>query len=308
MMQVIVWALTQCFLKLHSHLAQQYWSGYDLLGALIPYIVAGVFSYLAIWESEKWGKPIFRVLTAVVLVVFAISLGYVSISISSSQAAALRHADGQYNILLAYSIVTNTNVESLVPQIGEMKQELKRLESTPQSPATHVAIQRISTQVTTLSDTVQQIRDAFRSAAPLAPIRPQPVPQGPQTPSQSPTSQPAPPPNARCQVRVYVNQSPQKGDFGGVKIGRTGQLPFGYQCEGQIGSAGDFQIVVDGEAFSTDPRQFPSAIAGDMSHHFVVNFKPSHPGQFTGKLTVLSHDPLRTDFENPLTLTGIGTQ
>ena len=153
-----------------------------------------------------------------------------------------------------------------------------------------------------------RFQDAFRSAAPLAPKPARPGRQTPQTLSQSSTSQPAPPPNARCQVRVYVNGFAQKGNFGGVKIGSTGQLSFGYQCEGPIGSAGDFQIVVDGEVFSTDPRQFPSVTAGDMSRHFVVNFKPSHPGQFLGRLTVLSHDPLKTDFENPLTLTGIGTQ
>ncbi len=307
MMQVLVWALTQCFLKLHSYLAQKYWSWADVCIALIPYIVAAIFSYLAFWESKRGSARAWRIAAALALVLFAVALTSVSIHISAAQTSALNHADDQYRNLLAYSIGIKTGVGSVITQVDDIKQRVTRLESTPQSPETHAEIQQISTQVTTLSNTLQRIQVATpsSSSAPLAPNRTQPVPQVSQTPPQSPTSQPVPTPNARCQVRVWVNW-PQKGDFGGVKIGSTGHIVFGAECEGQIGSA-DLKVVVDGDAFSTDASHL-QVNAGGTVHHFVVYFKPSRPGQFTGKLTVLSDDPLKTDFVNPLVLTGTGNQ
>ncbi len=130
-------------------------------------------------------------------------------------------------------------------------------------------------------------------------------------PPQPPPVQTAPSPDVKCRVHMWINAQPS-GAFGQVAVGGTGKMPFGYQCEsGHLPSS--LEVVVDGDGFFTDfgnPSQVEGGIVGGQVRRFSVSFKPSHAGSFTGKLTVTSpdSDPPRTDFQNPLILTGTGTQ
>ena len=111
---------------------------------------------------------------------------------------------------------------------------------------------------------------------------------------------------------MWINAQPS-GAFGQVAVGDTGKMRFGYECEsGHLPST--LEVIADGDGFSTDFRgplqvERSGLPGGGMAHQFVVSFKPSHAGSFTGKLTVTSpdSDPPRTDFQNPLILSGTGT-
>jgi hypothetical protein len=198
--------------KTFSYFAQKNWSGYDLCVALLPYGVAGVFSFLAFVESKRGQTTSWRIGAAASLLLSAGLLALVSIHISSSQASALAHADGQYDKLQAQLIETRTGIDRLPPELSAIHQEIENLKSNPskQDTATQAAVQRLLTQVATASETVQRIQDASRSPA-VAPPQGQkqlPTTAPPNTAPSATTSSNAP--QSKCDA---VSVIPQALDF-----------------------------------------------------------------------------------------------